>query len=424
MLRRIIFIIGICIGLSGCEMAPDQREARQLAEKRFHHQKAKIKHLLAIDQFEHGQITKAAESIMGAIALYPDDPQYYLLLAKIYIEQGELSQAQYLLSGASAHEMPNPEFSYLLGLVAERYGRLKEALGHYRQAHELEPRKTEYSMACGEMLISLNNPAEALHLIAENINDTADRARLQALNGEALQMLGRYEEAAAAFKQALVESPQDYSLLESYAMALFRAERYADAIVPLKRLYAQRRDQAPRHTVKALGWSCLEVGDHAAALSHLWEVTRADPKDVQAWLMLARCDLALNNLAEAKLAAERAVELDPEDNHAQTMLGFVLFSQENWIEARRALAAAYKADPNDVIALCLLGQVLEATGLPRRAAEYYKRALIADPNDTLARYLLQEFKSSGLGVRVSGLDDLRVRPEPRAPKPETRVEKE
>ena len=41
--------------LSGCAPQQTQKEARQLAEKRFSDQKARIKYSLALGQFENGQ---------------------------------------------------------------------------------------------------------------------------------------------------------------------------------------------------------------------------------------------------------------------------------------------------------------------------------------------------------------------------------
>ncbi len=393
-----ILIIGICVLLSGCNTGPPQKEARQIAEKRFSHQKAKIKYLLAFEQFENGQTDKARDSVSEAIGLYPDDPAYFLLLAKVYLEKGKLSKAREILYRMADSESPTAEYSYLSGLVAERYGRLDQALDFYREAHELAPRKTECLMAYGETLISLDHPQEVLYLIEDHIQNTDNHARLWILEGEALNMLGRYEEAALAYRRALVEFQDDRSLLESYAMALFRAQRYANALIPLEKLHTELKDETPLHALEALARSCLETEAHARAATYLWEVTRRDPTDVEAWRMLTQCSLAVNNLSDAKLAAERTVALSPDEPGVHTILGFVLVQLRDWVEARRVLAAAYQADPDDVVALCLLGQMLEETGSPRRAAQYYKRALQVDPDDALARHFFAQLRS-GAGRR-------------------------
>ncbi len=389
-----VLIIGICVLLGGCNTGPPQKEARQLAEKRFSHQKAKIKYLLAFEQFENGQTDKARASVSEAIGLYPDDPAYFLLLAKVFLEKGELSKARQILYRMADSESPTAEYSYLSGLVAERYGRLDQALDFYREAHELAPRKTECLMAYGETLISLDNPEEVLYLIADHIHSTDNHARLWALEGEALTMLGRYEEAAQAYRRALVEFQDDRSLLESYAMALFRAQRYAEALIPLENLHTELTDEMPLHALEALARCCLETEAYGRGATYLWEVTRRDPGDVEAWRMLTQCSLAVDNLFDAKLAAERTVALSPEQPGVHTMLGFVLVQLRDWSEARRVLAAAYQADADDVLALCLLGQVLEAAGASRRAAQYYKRALQADPDDALAQHFLAQLRSA------------------------------
>ncbi len=398
MRKTTILTIGICVLLGGCNTGPPQKEARQLASTRFSHQKAKIKYLLAFEQFQNGQTDKARDSISEAIGLYSEDPAYFLLMAKVYLEAGELSKAREILYHMADSESPTAEYSYLSGLVAERYGQLDQALDFYREAQELEPRKTNYLMAYGETLISLDNLQEVLYLIEDHVQSTDNHARLWVLEGEALNMLGRYEEAARAYRRALVEFQDDRSLLESYAMALFRAQRYADALIPLESLHTELEDQTPLHALEALARCCLETEAYARGAMYLWEVTRRDPGDAEAWRMLTQCSLGVDNLSDAKLAAERTVALSPDQPGAHTTLGFVLVQLRDWVEARRVLAAAYQADPDDVLALCLLGQVLEAAGSSRRAAQYYKRALQADPDDVLAQHLYAQLRS-GAGRR-------------------------
>ncbi len=400
--RITILALGICVMLSGCAPQTNQKEARQLAEKRFNHQKARIKCSLALGQFENGQVTKARETVREAIALDPEDHQAYLLLARIHIEQGRLSQAKQLLDLVIAEHVPNPEAHYQSGVVAERYGRPDQAVESYREAHELSPRESKYLMAYGELLISLNDAEEACYLIEENLQGTDNYARLMALYGEALHILGRHGEAANAFRQAMIESPRDHSLLESYGMSLFHAGRFADAMPPLKRLLSEYPDHMPLHALQALSRCALKANDQKAALTYLRRITRHDPQDVQAWLMIAQCNVRLDRFTDAQHAAERAAELDSSNNTAQTTLAYVLIDQKRWSQARRVLATAFENDPDDVVVLCLLGQVLEANGAPERAVEYYKRAIIAAPNDPLAVHsyenLRKKLKDDARGI--------------------------
>ncbi len=398
MRKTTILTIGICVLLGGCNTGPPQKEARQLASTRFSHQKAKIKYLLAFEQFQNGQTDKARDSVSEAIGLYSEDPAYFLLLAKVYLEAGELSKAREILYHMADSESPTAEYSYLSGLVAERYGRLDQALDFYREAQELAPRKTVYLMAYGETLISLDHPQDVLYLIEDHVQSTDNHARLWVLEGEALNMLGRYEEAALAYRRALVEFQDDRSLLESYAMALFRARQYADALIPLESLHTEQEDQTPLHALAALARCCLETEAYTRSATYLWEITRRDPGDAEAWRMLTQCSLAVDNLSDARLAAERAVALSPDQPGAHTMLGFVLVKLRDWVEARRVLAAACQADSNDVLAMCLLGHVLETTGSPRRAVQYYERALQADPDDALAQHFYAHLRN-GAGPR-------------------------
>jgi tetratricopeptide (TPR) repeat protein len=131
----------------------------------------------------------------------------------------------------------------------------------------------------------------------------------------------------------------------------------------------------------------LQTGDYDAAFEKLQTLTRLDSDDARSWALLARCQLARENLEQAHFAARRAVSLAPWADGPQTVLGIVLYRQGDWDEAERTLQAAVHANPENIAALCLLGRVLESSAGPQLALQSYRQALQIDPQDALARQL-------------------------------------
>ena len=131
-MRHPVCVVGIIMLLAagGCGLPNRQQEAKAAAKKRFNHQKAKIKYVLGLEQFENGLIDNAAKSIQEAISIYDQDSEHFILLARIYIEQGKLAKAAEALRFISNKGPPLAEVSYVSGLLAERYGRMEEALVH------------------------------------------------------------------------------------------------------------------------------------------------------------------------------------------------------------------------------------------------------------------------------------------------------
>lgn len=385
-------IIGVCL-LAGCQGNGRQEKALQLAKDRFDHSKADLKYLLAADQYKNGQIKHAKQSIQEAIGLDPNAGEYYLLLAKIFIEEGSLSNADKALRTIRELSGATAEHSYVSGILAERFGRQSEALAHYEMAHEMDPLNLDYLMAFGEMLVNVDRLSDALYLVENLLPDFDGHGRLQALKGEILTLLNRYDEAADAFRFAAVQTPNDNKLLESQGLCLYRAGRYAECISVLNILAARQKEDFPVHSLRALAHSYMEIGEHATALVYWDDVTRNHPADYQARIMQARCDIQLGRLESAQRAAIKAVQLAPERPGTQLILGVVYWQRENWINARRALEAAVRVDPTDIEALCLLGQVCEAEGQPQRATGYYKRALEQQSDHELARMLLEELQA-------------------------------
>ena len=71
-MRHPACVVGITLLLAagGCGLPNRQQEAKAAAKKRFNHQKAKIKYVLGLEQFENGLIDNAAKSIQEAISIY------------------------------------------------------------------------------------------------------------------------------------------------------------------------------------------------------------------------------------------------------------------------------------------------------------------------------------------------------------------
>jgi len=396
--KKLALTIGLLIMQVGCNQ-PTQQEAKQQAAERFNNQKARIKYVLAQEQYESGQIKKAKASAEEAVALCSDNHDYYLLLCQIYIEEGQLSKASETLRALEELGTPSAQHEFVAGILAERYGRIELALDHHHRAYELEQNNLEYVMAYGETLVSLDRLEEAAWLVDSHITDFDGNGRLFALRGEVLQLLHYYSEAADSFRQALYQYPEDDSIGESYAMALYWAGRYTDALPALRALQSQTKEQMPAHAFFALAHSHMEVGEFATAATYFQDLLNTSKEDnAHIWIMLAQCYVGLDRLDKACAAARQAIQAEPDRPGAQTTLGYVYLLQENWLSARQALSAAIRIDPEDGTALCLLGQVCEAIGQPTQALGYYERAQQVDPGDALASHLHDKLRNVAPGL--------------------------
>jgi tetratricopeptide (TPR) repeat protein len=380
--------LAVVVVLTGCAQWQPFEDRRREARDRFDQHKARFKYALALEQFEHGQIDQAYKSIQETLALHADEPAYQLLLAKVQLERGELAAALATLQHVAYQGQPVAERHYVCGLLAERYGRTEEALLHFEEARKLDPLNRDTLMACAETLVHLGRADQALQLIESEVHHFDGHWSLHALRGEILQLEGRHVEAADAFAAAVVQNDSDPQLTLARGLALHDARRHGEAVAVLGEVARRLQGAAPVHALRALGASSLEAGQPAEAREHLREVTRQAPRDWLAWLLLARCELALGSPVAAQRAAQQAVEVGGDRPEALTLLGFLHLRLGEQDQAGQVLRRALNLDPRNAVAYCLLGRIAELGGATREAEDYYGLALQIDPEDGLARSLL------------------------------------
>jgi hypothetical protein len=113
---------------------------------------------------------------------------------------------------------------------------------------------------------------------------TLDQAFAAAKLGETLSGQGRWDEAAAAFHQALAVAPQDALLYNNLAVVLYQGGRGEDAIGAFHQAIALDANHLPAHV--GLAFALLNQGDRAGAVGKFRDVVRLDPRSTQAHMAL------------------------------------------------------------------------------------------------------------------------------------------
>lgn len=121
-------------------------------------------------------------------------------------------------------------------------------------------------------------------------------------------------------------------------------------------------------------------GDHGAAIGILREFTAAHPEHSLAWRRLAAALIGADQPAEARQAADRAVELAPDDAAAHRIRGTALFGVDDFAGAAEAAEAATRLAPSDTEAHVVLAEALlrlpDGVGRAKTAID---QALTLDP---------------------------------------------
>jgi len=77
--------------------------------------------------FAHTNFMDAAETLAGAVALAPTQPEVYALLAKAHLEAGKTASAEQAIAAARNVGLTSAELTYLGGVILEQRGELEKA---------------------------------------------------------------------------------------------------------------------------------------------------------------------------------------------------------------------------------------------------------------------------------------------------------
>jgi tetratricopeptide (TPR) repeat protein len=227
--------------------------------------------------------------------------------ARRLIGQGSVAQAIPLLQKAAGENPGNPEYQHLLGRALWTSGNRDAAVQSYFLASRLDPASYRLEYA------------------------------------QALETVGRADDATAELEAALVAQPGMAPVEETLSRIYYNKGEYAKAAPLLESVAARTHDPV---VMQQLAYAAEKSGDHERAIATYREVLSTQP----------RADVARGQLAESLLAAGRGNE------------------------AISVLQEGVQRTPQAPLLQRGLGSLLERSGRPAEAAAAYREYARLAPN--------------------------------------------
>jgi tetratricopeptide (TPR) repeat protein len=343
---------------------------------------------VASDQFNAGAYDKARRTLDEIFKLTPDNAGALMLLVRIELENGRLEGAFSTLERVRALAPGLAEVDYLDGIIAQRWKRFEDAEQSFARAFAREPDDLAYMLAYSELLAGNGRLNEAIAVLEPRVSQFDQTPAVRDALGRLLEQAGRLDQAVEHYRRAVVAEGADASIRERLAVALFRLERFDDALGQLNRLdhEALLDGRADLQTVRA---DCLAATGRLSEARTVYEqATRTDPTYVPAFRGLARAALAEGDRRRAGIAIAKATALKPGDPQTIVLGGCIELAEGRSDAARKSFEQALAIEPDNALAITLLGLLHERDGNTTGAAEAYSRALRIAPDEPLARQLI------------------------------------
>ena len=254
-----------------------------------------------------------------------------------------------------------------------------------------------------ESALRTRNFEQALQLLAPQLSQSPDNARLWIYKGIALAGLGRAPDAIEAYNKALKISPDNLAALEGAAELEYKAGSYR-AVPLLNHILKLRPNDATTHAMLAV----LSYNHHdcAEAAKHFRESSQLISSQPVALAQFGSCLMDQQQPNEALPIFEKILALSPGEAHARYNLAVVELAAQHSKDAVETLQPLLGTQPPDPDVLDLASAAYEDSGDTPRAVELLRQAIIANPQKI--RYYLDfatlSFKHESFQVGVDVLN--------------------
>jgi tetratricopeptide (TPR) repeat protein len=379
----------------------------------------------------------ALQSILSALAIWPDEPRWHALVAEIYLG-GDLREGQSDLEAAISHLEQavrlDPDFTpplLVLGQVylregslhslqkaahafeqaaqaapdmadpwiwlAQTYrdmGNLEQAAAHAERAVTLAPNQIRPLILRGEIALQANNPRGALSRAQAALRIQSDDPDALLLLARALNDLDRPEEALDTLEKALPLTFEALPLSLEKVRLLSRAKGKDAALQALQSL-TDHYPEEPR--VLALQAETLETsGESEAAIRTAQRALRSQSSEypmstveqAQLHFLLGRLLRRSGQLDQAVHHLSETIRLSPDLVDAYLEIGHVHQERRQHNQALNAFRQAIAVAPRDHRPYYLIGQALKESKDYLGAEKMLRRATELAPDDVSIHRLL------------------------------------
>ncbi|MEI2826439.1 MAG: tetratricopeptide repeat protein [Dermatophilaceae bacterium] len=219
-------------------------------------------------------------------------------------------------------------------------------------------------------------------------HDSAAETDAVVARADALNQLGRHDEALRLVSPVLAHDPQHLGANVTAAVSLLNTGRVQEARPVLQRVAQAHPDAAD--PLRLLSYAAVQLREGSTAVGCARRAVELEPWGVESHIQLSVALTCARDHLAAVAAARRAVELAPSSAGAHLALVGALFPdganppESDLTRAERHVQLALSLEPGNAIAHNELGRIAMARGQPFAAASALTRAVITDPRQDVA----------------------------------------
>jgi tetratricopeptide (TPR) repeat protein len=272
-----------------------------------------------------------------------------------------------------------------LGFSLLQAGQVAEAEGCSRQALTQQPDYADALHLMGVVAFHKQQYGHAVEWIAGAIRQAPKPEYLMSL-GNALQQLGRLDDALKAYDRGVMFKPEDAELWKSMGNVLMKLERFDEAVLS----FQQALKFNPRHleATNACAQTLFDLKRYDEALTFFNQSDEIEPGRVDLYRIRGLCFTRAMRFEEALVDYNRVLELDPRQAETHCNLGVALLRFGRYDEAHACFDRSLALKPKVATTVANKAFALSEQHRFDEAFAFYAKALAMEPDNASTRWNL------------------------------------
>jgi tetratricopeptide (TPR) repeat protein len=327
-----------------------------------------------------GRLEEAEASFLDALEIDPEWVAPRMGLALVALGRDEPFKIVHHLERAIEADPGYPESYVELGRYYGYMGEPALAKATFERWTGRHPEDADMLINAGLTLFDASDFAEAYAFFekaVEAATEEEQRSGALTFRANALDMLGRYDEAVAAYEEVIAETPDWWEAHANLGICHARNGRMERAEAAFRRGLEdcpgspEIRDELAAHLL-------AQGGDLQEALKLSEEAVALGRDEIRHLITLGEVKLALEDDEGAAEAYRAVLSLDPENPDAHLELGILHERRDETTKAEEHFIESLKADPGNPRALYSYASLYYTADDLEAAEEILERAVAAD----------------------------------------------
>ena len=237
-------------------------------------------------------------------------------------------------------------------------------------------------LAEGNKLIEAEQYEEALAAFDQAILREPNLATVYIRKGDIFHALRQFHEALAAYEHVIRLEPTNITAYIGRSRALYGMARFTEALSSYQ--YASKLDSNNAIAYLELGVTLSTLERYEEAITAYKIAAQLSPQNSAIYWNLANSLRLLGRSVDALAAYKKVLQLSPNDIKTELYLGELLLEQQKYEEALETYAHAATLDPKNVVAHLGIGESLLHMKRYEEALSAFDTATIFEPNNSRA----------------------------------------